>query len=203
MEPPRIIAGLFVGGTSRRMGGVPKALLAAPDRLDDTILERSIRMLREGGVNDVVLVGAAPWLPERLRGMPCIADRVRDAGPLAGLATLLEEAVRRGASRVIAMACDMPYVSASLVARLVHTDTPRAIVAPRGSSHPTRWDALFARYEHERVALVVDALLRERRLAMQGVFDGVEAEPLALDDRERALLRDWDSPDDVERDSHG
>jgi molybdopterin-guanine dinucleotide biosynthesis protein A len=168
----------------------------------ETILARTLRVIHEAGI-EPVLVGEAAWLDEAAQRVRRIADRAPGAGPLAGLAALLDEAEDRGVDRVIAIACDMPYVTAALLARLVEADTTRAIVAPRGEREPARWDALFARYERDRVSPVVHELLAARRLSLQAVFDRVEAEPLEVSGAERDLLRDWDEPHDVERGRHG
>src|SRR5262249_54268721 len=135
-----IVAGVFVGGASRRMGGKPKGLLEAPD--GQTIAARTIALAR-AVASEVVLVGAHGAY--EVLGGEAIEDAAPSCGPLGGLGALLE---RGGEGLAIAIACDMPGIPPELLARLVAAeDAP--IVAPRIDD---RWSPLFARYDAPKVA---------------------------------------------------
>ncbi len=190
------LVGLFVGGRSRRMGGAPKALLPAPDGSGATLIDRTARVVREAGC-ELVLVGDAPWLGERLAGVARVRDAVQSVGPIAGLAALLREAKEREIAAAIALACDMPFVDARSIERLAHTPSNAAVLAPRARERGA-WEAMFARYECDRVGAHIELLLKAGRHAMQAIFDGVTVEEMILRDDERALLRDWDEPRDRE-----
>ena len=168
------------------MGGKPKGLLRAPG--GEPILERWRRIFGRLGLEHV-LVGAHHAYASF--GV-ALDDHPGAEGPLAGLLALLEHA--RG-SVVIAVACDMPYVSERLVARLVAAP-PAAIVAPRRNG---RWEPFFARYDAARVLPGARARAAQGKMALQGLLDSGETNELVLDPGESDQLHDWDTPEDVAR----
>jgi molybdopterin-guanine dinucleotide biosynthesis protein A len=179
----RAVAGVFVGGASRRMGGSPKGLLRLPS--GETLVDRWLAMFAACGV-DAVLVGVHPEYAPRTM----IPDAVLGVGPLGGLVALLRHC---GSAWAVAVGCDMPCVSLELVRRLL--DAPDAVaVAPRREG---RWEPMLARYDAERALVTAAARLARGEHGMQGLLDELGASPLALTDVERAQLDDWDSPEDV------
>jgi molybdopterin-guanine dinucleotide biosynthesis protein A len=188
-----VIVGVLVGGRSRRMHGRPKGLLLAPREPDGsraTLIERTIALARERG--EVVLVGSAEAYAAT--GVRAIDDHdtARGEGPLAGLAGLLDYA--RGAS-VIALACDMPYLTGAMLATLASYAPDAAAVAPREDG---KWSPLFARYDSRRTASVAVALLASGARAAHAVLDACDTRELPLSSVERAALRDWDRPEDID-----
>jgi len=179
-----ILGGIFVGGASSRMGRA-KGLLRGPS--GEALVVQIAERLRAAGVTPV-LVGVRPEYAGV--GLPAIADARAGAGPLGGLVALLEAA---GTQPALAVACDMPWVDAPLLARLVSAP-PAAVVAPRDSG---RWEPLCARYDPAAVLALARDRLAHDQLALQGLLDAVGATPLALDDAELEKLRDWDTPDVV------
>ncbi len=104
-------AAILTGGRARRFEGRDKSRLLVRGR---TMLERQLDALR-GTVDRVWLAGyrgTEPLAPP-LFALP---DRKPDHGPLAGLDAALA-AEPRGA--VLLLACDMPNVTAGLLAHLV------------------------------------------------------------------------------------
>lgn len=79
-----LVAGIFVGGRSSRMGGRPKGLLELSPGV--TLVERW-RVLFEGLAIPTVLVGEQDAYAQL--GLPVIADEPH-AGLLGGLLALLE-----------------------------------------------------------------------------------------------------------------
>lgn len=181
----QLLAGVFVGGASSRMGGQPKGMMTAPD--GRPIVQRWRDLLRGVGAH-VVLVGRASAFADL--GLDVLEDQPEGVGPLGGLSALLAAA---GDGLALAVACDMPYVGPSLVARLVDA-APAAIVAPRRGG---RWEPLFARYDARVVRPIVAELLATGRHALQAVCDAGGATPLTLTADEERELRDWDAPSDV------
>jgi len=198
MGVPVTTVGIFVGGASRRMGGAPKGLLPLPGPAHETLVARAVRVVREAGLRPV-FIGHAPWLGDVAPDVPRWTDRHTGIGPMGGLATLLAQS---DGVYAIALACDMPYVTAAMLARLASVETNAAIVAPR-MTRGTGWEALCARYHRDRVSSVIEALVASRRYALQAAFDELPVEPLLLGDSEAAALRDWDAPSDVERGGDG
>jgi molybdopterin-guanine dinucleotide biosynthesis protein A len=189
-----VIAGVFVGGKARRMGGCAKGLLPAPEQVGEpraTVVARMIALARER-CRDVLLVGNAEAYASL--GLPVVEDDAAapGEGPLAGLVALLDRA--RG-DQVLALACDMPYVTREMFARLAETEPEAPALAPREGG---KWSPLFARYDSARVADVARATLLSGTRAMQAVLDACGARELTLTEAQRALLRDWDEPSDID-----
>ncbi|MGO9709824.1 MAG: molybdenum cofactor guanylyltransferase [Polyangiaceae bacterium] len=196
----RLIAGVFVGGGSRRMGGRPKGWLLAPPSPEGarvSVLERTVALARER-CDDVVLVGRAEaYAAWRLGvGVGVIDDatgaRATGGGPLAGLVALLEYAAEGAA---IALACDMPYVTREMLARLATFAPDAAAVAPRDAGN---WSPFFARYDAARVGGLARTKLEEGERSLRAVLDAVDTRELPLSPDELPALRDWDAPEDID-----
>lgn len=175
-----MIGGIFVGGAGTRMGGAAKGLLLGPD--GQPLVVRTAELLRAQGITPV-LVGLRA---EYTTMLPALPDAVGATGPIAGLLALLEHA---GDEDAIALACDMPFLSASSLARLAAAPLA-SIVAPRRDG---RWEPFFSRHRPRAV------LPHARALAggsLQRLFDRAGAAELFVSPME---LRDWDTPEDVTR----
>jgi molybdopterin-guanine dinucleotide biosynthesis protein A len=182
------IAGLFVGGAGLRMGGAAKGLLQAPG--GGTLVERWVDLLAPRGI-EVVFVGERPEYAAL--GLEVLVDEPAGIGPLGGLVALLR---RAGAAPALAFACDMPFVSAAIVERLVTASPGAAVLAPRRGD---RWEPLCARYDPSRVLPVAAARAAGRDHSLQRVLDAAGSEALDLTPGEAEQLHDWDSPGDIER----
>ena len=187
-----MIVGIFVGGRATRMGGKPKGLLPAPDTGEPLVL-RSTRLARELGFTPV-LVGAADAYRTLLPDLTCLADAPSGIGPLGGLMALLRWA---GASPAIALACDMPMISAELLARLAAHPSRAQVLAARGASG--LWEPLCARYSSAEIAPELTRALDAGVRSFQALFARLVLEELTLSPMERAALVDWDTPEDVTR----
>lgn len=185
-----LTAGIFVGGKAVRMGGVAKGLLAHP-REPGTVIEHVIREARRVGA-EPVLVGDHPAY--RTLEVPFILDAVRDAGPVGGLLSLLQYA-REGT--ILALACDMPHVPASLLSRLVEgVEQGAAAVVPRRDG---RLEPLCAAYRVEAVLPHVEACLNKGSRGLHHIARASGAFELFIRGQEARWLDDWDVPADVER----
>lgn len=176
-----MVCGIFIGGRSRRMGGFPKALLR--NVWGETLLERTVRVVRAAAL-DPVLVGDSSAV-SHVCNLHALTDARPDMGPLSGLVTLLESV---GTGEVIALACDMPWVSAVELRRLSLDAGEAAVLAPHRDDHG--WEPLFARYDAGRVAPIAARRLREGALALQGL---VEEAGAARFNVEAACLHDVDT----------
>jgi molybdopterin-guanine dinucleotide biosynthesis protein A len=159
------------------MGGRPKGLLLTPEGVP--ILERWRRMFERLAVPLVLVGDAEPY------GMPSIADDPPGVGPMGGLAALLA----RGTA--VAVACDMPHVTEALLARLIHAPPAPIVAARRGG----RWEPFFARYDASLLPRVRASIAAGNR-SLQSLFD--QAALLPLEPEEEPLLRDWDTPEDID-----
>jgi molybdopterin-guanine dinucleotide biosynthesis protein A len=186
LSTPEWIAGVFVGGAGNRMGKLPKGLLEAPG--GGTLVDRWRAVLHEVGVPRVFLVGRHPAY--RAVDLETIDDEPSGVGPIGGLAALLR---RAGSSPVLALACDMPFVSVGIVERLVAAP-PSPVVAPRRNGV---WEPLCARYDAQRVLPSARRRIAAGRYSLQSLLEEVGAAPLCLEPGDAAQLRDWDAPDDM------
>jgi molybdopterin-guanine dinucleotide biosynthesis protein A len=189
------VVGVFVGGRALRLGGVAKGLLRAPGT-GEPIVSRLARISREAiPDSEFVLVGDASEYGEL--GYASIADDPKGVGPIGALIALLSHAHRLGRD-AIALAADLPFVSRDLVVRLSEHAPASAAVAPRIDGI---WHPLFARYESVRSLAAARTTLAEGNRALHRVLSelGASAAELPLTPDEAALLRDWDTPEDVER----
>jgi molybdenum cofactor guanylyltransferase len=177
-----VVAGIFVGGASRRMGGEPKGLLTAPS--GGTVIARWRSIFDALGVPCVLVGASSAYAAE---GLASLDDHGDALGPLGGLLALLAYA-REGDA--LAVACDMPYVSPPLVARLAKAPPARA-VAPRIDD---AWHPFFVRYDARASLSRARALADARTTSFQDLLDALDATELALTDDEARELRDWDTP---------
>jgi molybdenum cofactor guanylyltransferase len=183
-----VVAGVFVGGRGMRLGGAAKGLLKAPG--GGTLIDRWRAVLREAGV-DVVLVGRHEGYASL--DLETVDDTPPGIGPLGGLIALLTRATRAGGGRVLALACDMPFVSAALVRRLVAAP-PAPIVAPWRDDH---WEPLCARYDASAVLPHALRRLAAGKHGLQPLLVDLGAVALAPDPADARELHDWDEPGDL------
>lgn len=157
MHLARAVAGIFVGGQARRMGGRPKGNLQAD--AGTTILAK-LRAACDAAGARVVLVGSpASREPYAAEGLDGLDDDPRAEGPLAGLLALLEHA---GGGRAVALACDMPFVTHAVLERLMADPSEAPVLAAkRGDT----WEPFFARYDAARVLPFAAAAARSRLTA--------------------------------------
>lgn len=105
-------AAILAGGRATRFGGQNKGALLVDGR---TIFERQVAELSEIAGEILLVGGTMPKVPGPPPVVTHIADLISGCGPLGGLHAALVAA--RG-DVVLVVACDMPYVSAPLLAYL-------------------------------------------------------------------------------------
>lgn len=189
---------MFVGGRGLRMGGAAKGLLTAPE--GGTLIERLIARSQEAAPGTpIVLVGRSEAYA-RL-ALPTLADEPCGVGPLGGLRALLLHARAEGSDQALALSCDLPFVSALLIRRLLDEDPFAVALAPRDGA---LWSPLTARYDLRTLG-AVEACLAAGEHSLQRVFTrlGSDVRELVLGEAARKELRDWDSPADMDREGRG
>ena len=138
------------GGASSRMGGRPKALLPTGHG-DETFLDRIVAALREGGVDDVVVV--AGYHQEAIgRAADLMAAPVRvlhnpapDRGQLSTLLVALNAIDQPGVQAMLVTLVDLPLVSSATVNAVLegYRRTGAPIVRPAHDGrhgHPVLFD---------------------------------------------------------------
>jgi len=188
-------AAILAGGRARRFGGADKASLLVDGR---TILDRQLEAL-VAIADDIMLVDRVR--EERLRdtgrGVRVIHDRVTDCGPLGGLDAAL--AVARHPI-VIALGCDMPFVTAPFLAYVASTigDADAAVPRTERGYHP-----VCAAY-NIRCHLVVERLLAAGRYSMMALLDDLDVREIGAKEIEGfgapdRLLANVNTPDELAR----
>src|SRR5215211_755209 len=106
-----ISAAILAGGRARRLGGADKAALAIGGA---RIIDRQLAAL--SAVADDVRIVANDRDRYAGLGVRVIPDALPGRGPLGGLHAALLDAAH---DRVLVLACDLPFVTAALLERLV------------------------------------------------------------------------------------
>lgn len=132
-----VAAAILAGGKATRMGGRPKSFLEVDGR---RIVDRQLEVLRPLFDELFIVANDAPRYAAL--GLPVVPDAIRDAGPLAGLVTAIEAA---HAAAVVVVACDMPYLSAAALRRLIEAPADADVVVPRVAGRPEPLHARYAR----------------------------------------------------------
>ena len=191
--PPRPLLAIFVGGKSRRMG-TPKGLLPVPGGAEP-ILEAMVRLGRQLGLEIALIGDAAPYrhlVPHVVR----IGDDPPDGGPLAGLRAATGHALRTGHTHLVAVACDMPHVTAGALEQACQHPSDAVVLAPRRAADGP-WEPMLARYDAARIADVLDEATIRNARSFQKLFSMIEIAPLPLSPLIERALRDWDTPGDI------
>ncbi len=186
-----VSAAVLAGGQSRRMGR-DKSRLPVGGVPCGTRVARLLAELFE----EVWLVGGDP--PPEAPGRR-VADGPGPASALRGLVTALETASANPAEHVLVVATDLPFLTPELVLALVAWPEAEAVV-PRDAAGP---HPLCALYRREPALRIARERLREERLALRGLLDGLDtaylegAELASVDPEGRALIN-LNRPEDLE-----
>jgi len=184
-----LTAVLFVGGLSRRMGA-DKATL---DFAGEPLWARQLRVLRE--LNPDLLQLSArerpAWCPP---DVGVVLDEPPSRGPLSGLTAAL---ARARTSHVLALAIDLPEMTAEHLSRLQATAEIAGGCVPRRGE---RFEPLCAVYPAAAVKIAGGVLAGRdwslqhfvQRLTREGV---VQPYPVAPD--EKFLYRNVNTPEDL------
>lgn len=192
VETDRYLAGIFIGGQSTRMAGIPKGLLQPPGE-GRCLVERLVEQLASAGIHQIVLVGNNEAY--QCLALPVIQDAPIGHGPMAGLLGLVEHAATRTIEFVLALACDMPHLDTSLIRRLIEEHPDVDALVPRRK----RWEPLCARYRASRIRRPLQRLLEARQYRVMALAEelGAGYTELSLAEFEYDALADWDSPQDL------
>lgn len=173
---------ILAGGKSRRMGRA-KALLPALGR---TLIEYVATRLQPE-FEELLVAGPGP-LPAGLEAHR-VSDRLRGAGPLAGI----EAGLRTARHDVLfAVACDMPRVTRRLAKRAVAACAGFDAAVPRVGGLP---EPVCAAYARSAAAPIADFLDRGGRRAAEAL-EGLRVS--WLDDVDALALSNLNTPAEYE-----
>ena len=162
MEPLPSSGIILAGGLSRRLGS-DKAALPIDGQ---TLLARTVRILASV-VDEVLVIGRsqAPDLDPRVRLAP---DDVPGLGPLGGMLTGLR---RVRSPYTLIVACDLPFLRASILRHLLTLAPAYQAVIPLVDGRSQPLHAVYARDVQHTIAarlaaneLSVESLLRELKV---------------------------------------
>jgi len=192
-----VSAAILAGGRARRFGGADKASLPVGRA---RIIDRQLAVL--SAVSDDIRIVANDAERYAGLGVRVIPDAIAGAGPLGGVYTALLDVERIGRDRLLVIACDLPFVTAALLERLVAEgragDQIDAVV-PR-SAHGL--EPLCALYT-TRCAAAAKERIDRGLLPVAGLLDAVRTRVLERDALaeydEGALFENVNTPHDHER----
>jgi len=188
----RVDAAILAGGRARRLNGVDKSTLLVGHA---TILERQLDAL--AGVAARVFVVAGDPAPFAARALRVVPDRLPGAGALGGIYTALVEAE---SPDVLVLACDLPFVTPALLARLAGmADDEHDAVVPRTGDGRQPLCAVYAR----RLADTVRRQVESGHLKIQELLAAIRLRELGPDDLARLdpdgrLFHNVNTPGDLE-----
>jgi molybdopterin-guanine dinucleotide biosynthesis protein A len=189
-----VSAAILAGGRARRFGGADKASLPVGRA---RIIDRQLAAL-SAVAGDVCIVSNDP---ERYAGIGVrvIPDAIAQAGPLGGIYTALLAAAH---DRVLILACDLPFVTAALLERLVAEsgrDAEADAVVPRSARGVEPLCALYRR----RCAAAARDRIESGALQVVGLLDAVRTRVLGPDALaeydDGSLFENVNTPHDHER----
>ena len=102
---------VLAGGENSRYP-TPKAFIKTGE---ETIIVRTLRVLKESGCDDIVISTNEPELYTEF-GLTLIADSVKGKGPMGGIVSVFEST---GADELLVVACDMPFIRAEVVQYII------------------------------------------------------------------------------------
>ncbi|MGE5198812.1 MAG: molybdenum cofactor guanylyltransferase [Rhodospirillaceae bacterium] len=184
-------AAILAGGRARRLGGRDKSRLVVGGR---TILARQLDVLQRVVPRIVIVANEPDAFADA--GVPVVPDAVPGNGSLGGIYTALAHA----GGPVLILACDMPFVTAPFLARLIEAGQEADIAIPRGHDGYQPLCAHYApacagplRRRIERGALKVVDLMADVRVRELGPD---EIQPF---DADGLLLLNVNTADDLVR----
>jgi molybdopterin-guanine dinucleotide biosynthesis protein A len=189
---PRVSGVILAGGKSRRMGGSPKALLPFGGR---PLIEHIAETLRSV-LPDCLVVTNTPELYASL-GLPMVGDVFPEGGSLGGIYSGLQAAPGDAA---LCVACDMPFLSAPLVAYLAGRAGEADVVIPDTAGELQTLHAVYGK----TCLPAMKRRLLVGQLRIVGFFDEVRVLRIPVDAIERfadpaTAFMNLNTPEDLAR----
>ncbi len=174
------------------MGGSPKALLHFAERP----LIQHIAETLDGLLPDSLVVTNSPELYAFL-GLPMVADVFPEGGSLGGIYSGLRAAPGDAA---FCVACDMPFLSAALIASLIERAADADVVVPEALGELQTLHAVYAK----ACLPAMERRLRAGQLKITGFFDEVRVlrvpeEGVAVFEDPTLAFMNLNTPDDLAR----
>jgi molybdopterin-guanine dinucleotide biosynthesis protein A len=169
--------GILAGGASRRMGR-NKALLPFRGK---PLLRHQLDVLSPL-FSEILISANDPdlYAPFKVRVVP---DVFAEPCSLSGIHALLTAAT---APRVFVVACDLPFLHAGLVRRMLDVPADFDIIVPETSAGIEPLHAIYAR----TCLPAIETAAKLRRWKVSGFYDGLWVDTLAVDES-RWMVEGW------------
>jgi molybdopterin-guanine dinucleotide biosynthesis protein A len=181
-------AAVLAGGRSTRMG-TDKAFLRIGD---EPLIVRQLRRLRETGAAELLVSGRA-GVDYSCCQAEVVYDEHPDAGPLAGLASLLEAAAN---PFVLLLAVDMPAMTAAMLTKLLAACAEDSGCVPCDEA---KLQPLAAVYPKRSLALakrrLADGAYSMHGFVNQAIAEGL-AQTLPIEPEDWQCFVNWNEPSD-------
>ncbi len=147
---------LLAGGLGTRLNGREKALMLYQD---NTLLERTLAVLDE--VSDELIVSLrdteqVKQFSKYLGDRKVVIDKIKNAGPLAGMLAGFEQAC---GDYVFTVACDMPFLNGQLIDMMFDMVQEHDALIPI-SEHGTK-ETLHSVYHREKMLIAIENAMHE------------------------------------------
>jgi len=196
---------ILAGGRSRRLGGLNKANLIlgspaaeTPEQSGGaTVLARQLARLAR--VVDRTIIIANNVDEFRAAGVPVVPDAIPGAGAIGALYTAVHAA---DTDHVLAIACDMPFVTEPLLRHLVDEGRKADIAIPRTRRGYEPLCAAYARRSAASIKRLIDAgkfKLSDVALVPGLTVHEIGPEDLAAFGHEEELFFNINTPEDYAR----
>lgn len=184
-----LTAAILAGGESRRMG-TDKTLLEIGGV---TLLELAARTAQSSGLTPLVVGRDRPqnWPLAEVLFLP---DLLPGRGPLGGL----ETALRHTGSPVLALACDLPLLTAEALCWLAAQAEEERGEHGLAVLNEGKWEPLFSIYKPSCLPLL-ETRLTAGRLSLHGLIESGNFSCLEAPDWVRAQLVNVNTPEDLAR----
>lgn len=148
---------ILAGGRSSRFGSNK----ANTEWNGHTILETIVKTLEK--ISDEIIIAANDSAAYSYLGLPIIMDRIRDAGPMAGIHSALYSIKGQ---RALCVACDMPLLNTAALDYMWGIPTWAPVVTPE---HRGRTEPLHAIY-HKSLRYPIEYAIKKKWLSLQHFF---------------------------------
>ena len=186
----KVSAVLLAGGKSRRMGR-DKAEILFRDR---PLWQRQLDLLRTREAEQL-LVSAQTDPPWRPADVAFVADDQPSRGPLSGIAAALS---RTTTAHLLAVAIDMPFMTANYLRGLCQRIQPGLGVVPVIESRAEPLAAIYPREAHDEVIGALSGNDFSLQSLVAKLSAGGMLQPVQLSAQERALFRNLNEPADLD-----
>jgi molybdenum cofactor guanylyltransferase len=188
-----VTAAILAGGLARRLQGADKSALEFDG---ERTIDRQLRVLR--AITDSIIIVGGDLERAEAAGVPVVPDLVNGAGALGGIYSALAQSKH---SRMLIVACDMPFLNVAVLQRLVRPAAPDVdIVMPRTHDGVQPLCAVYAARVADLVRRRIDrGLLKVADLMEEVTVEEIGPEELARDDPGRLMFVNVNTPHDYER----